>query len=109
MKKENRLYKIQTDPKRKVLFFFSQEQKSIMKMHQALYAEKERKNEVITADGQIFEYTEMMDLGKISNFPDAIFIAEDYADAIIHNGKPFKRAKERLKDRENRRFCCELY
>lgn len=95
---------------RKRRFFFSQEQKNYKNRRVAsgiAFAEEINEhgesniNLLITADGHVFEYTECMGINSTSNFPDAIFLAEDDNWAIIHNGKPTSRlSRNRLKLRQ---------
>lgn len=91
-------------------FFFSQQQKDYRNKRIASgMACAERINEhgkahvnlLITADGHVFEYTESSSINSVSNFPDAIFLAEDDTWAIIHNGKPTSKiSNKRLKLRQ---------
>lgn len=91
-------------------FFFSQQQQAYKNKRIAsgmAFAEEINEhgnahiNLLITADGHVFEYTECTGINSVSNFPDAIFLAEDDNWAIIHNGKPTSKiSNERLKLRQ---------
>lgn len=89
-------------------FFYSEKQKSLIKRianttgnHLINRFGETHLNLLITADGNVFEYTECKKKKEPINFDDYVFIGSDDNSAIIHNGIPFgKLARERLKLRE---------